>query len=226
MKKKNETTLNGTVTLGSDAERKELTSFIGRIRELRQEREGKTFALLEECKRFDDSGLWQLYGTWTFARVLQEECGVKVSDYDVYKAAIDHVAPDVARAMGLAALREIRRVLRQVDADSKQDVAATLTTVVARKIDACRAEHGFAPTSKGAVAMVRVEADRLGLATKGATEDGLRKRYQWLIGTLEQIESLSDDGSAVGVLARNALTRVGRPSADSTTARKGGRKAA
>lgn len=68
-------------------------------------------------------------------------------------------------------------------------------------IEAFNTEHGFTPTNKGASAIVRAEAERLGLDTKGAKSDGLRH-------TLEQIESLSDDDSAIKILARNALDRV------------------
>ena len=200
--------LNGTVTLGSDDERALLMSFVSKIRAQRIEGNRQRFALLRLCKEFEDSEVWKLYGTWPFARVLQEECGVKYADYEVYRTALECTDAGGAETIGMRALREIRRVLRGVADVDRADTTATLVSTIQRKIDAYRAEHGFAATGKAATTIVRIEAQRMGIAATSAKVDGLRARYAWLVSTMRQIESLSDDTTAVGVLARNALMKV------------------
>jgi len=202
------TMLNGAIALGSDKERKSLYGFIDRVRTLQNKTADARFDLLEECARFDESGIWRLYGTWTFGRVLREECGVKVAHYEVYKSALHYLSAKEAREMGLPALRELRRVMREVQIENQQGTGAALYAAASVKINAHIAEHGFSPTARGSLAIIRQVAIQFGISATGAKKDGLRRRFEWLVHTLEQIESISDEGSAARVLARNALDRV------------------
>lgn len=218
--------LNGAISLGSDEERKLLIEHIAAIRGTRARQRQQRLELMLLCKKLEDSKLWRLYGTWTFARVLHEECGVKHAEYEVYRTAREYIDHETAKLLGMAALREMRRVLRTVKEDCLANTAETLVTMVKRRVEGFTAEHGFGPTKKAAVAIVRAEADRMGVCVTGASNDGLKSRYRWLVSTMEQIESLSDEGSAVGVLARNALNRVRGRDGESDASRKASASAA
>lgn len=197
--------LNGTIALGSDDERRQLMEHIANIRQARTRHAEQLFEILRLCQALEESGLWRLYGTWTFARVLKEECGVQHADYKVYQQAREHIDHEAAQSVGLSGLREACRHLPSIDEQS----AELLFTQVVRDFAAYRAEHGFSPTNKAALLLVRRVTDRMGISPATATSDGLRERYQWLVATLEQIESLADEGGAIQLLSRNALERVG-----------------
>lgn len=196
---------------GTDAEKERLKAHVDRILAAKRKGEAAEVEVYDECIAIERSDLWTITGM-SWKQFLRDGVGVDVGRYVAYKACVDLVGHEALGKMGLAAGRELWRLI-----GTNAILAKTLGRAVSERVVGFRMERGYGPSVSYARAIVEDEARRAGVDVV-RPPNGSKRALRKAIATLKQIAEL---GGEAGALARVCLRDIGHADARNAAAHAG-----
>jgi hypothetical protein len=191
---------------GTKKEKDKLQKLVDAVLDARKRGIKAELEMYAACLELEESKAWMITG-WSYQRLVKE-LGVNFWAYDHYRLGVQLFGTEGLKAIGLAACREILRLVGSDPARSHKLYAKAMERIVAFRLD-----RGFDPSGTYQNNIVREEAEKLGYPVPPRNSKGKQAKLNLAktVQSLRQICELyaHEPTSPAYLIASRTLDQIG-----------------